>query len=177
MNAINTAWRTAKLRVRRFSFWRGLRSYHKALATLLHDALLRQLTRRRPPIGLPVLLAVVLTAVAWSASSASAEPEKCFRYGEVVTLSGRYFADVAATDDGVVRDARTDTARRTTLLSLTTPFCVDADTISRGIAVAATVQLNCPAVHPADGTELSIEGRLIGAHSGNGQTPVLLMCP
>ncbi len=127
----------------------------------------------RPPIGLPIVLAAVLAATAWSASAA---PAKCYRYGEIVTLSGQYFALVAPADDGLVRDPLTDAARRATLLSLTTPFCVDADIVSLGSTAALTIQLNCPAVHPADGTELSIKGRLLGAHTGNGQTPVVLMC-
>jgi hypothetical protein len=51
-----------------------------------------------------------------------------------------------------------------------------ADTVNRSVSAALTIQLNCPAVRPADGSDLSLKGRLIGAHTGNGQTPVLLMC-
>ena len=122
--------------------------------------------------GLAGVLALIASSVAAAAATAS-----CYRYGEIVTLSGRYFAMVAPADDGVVRDPLNDAARRATLLKLTTPFCVDADTISRGIPVAMTVQLNCPADHPADGSALTLKGRLLGAHTQNGQTPVLLMCP
>lgn len=129
--------------------------------------------RNRPAMGVSALM-VVLAATAWSAPSAAAE---CFRYGQDVTLSGRYFAKVAPADDGVIRDPINDAARSAMLLKLTTPFCVNADIVSQGIPAAMTVQLNCPALHPADGSELSVEGRLVGAHTGNGQTPVLLMCP
>ena len=115
----------------------------------------------------------VLALIAFSASATAAE---CYRYGQIVTLSGQYFAHVAPVDDGVVRDPINDLARRATLLELTTPYCVDADIVSRSVPAALSIQLNCPDVHPADGTELSIKGRVLGAHTHNGQTPVLLMC-
>ena len=118
-------------------------------------------------------LALVLAATAWSGAAAAAD---CFRYGEVVTLSGQYFAEVAPADDGVVRDPINDAARRATLLKLTARYCVNTDILSRGVTAALSIQLHCPAVHPTDGSELSLEGRLLGAHSGNGQTPVMLMC-
>ncbi len=168
MNPIGRLWSACTHATGLLNGWR------KSVATRLHDSLLRRLTSGRPPIGLPVILVAMLAAIVWSASASAAN---CYRYGETVTLSGQYFALVAPVDDGVVRDPINDLARRATLLRLTTPYCVDADIISRGIAVAMTVQLNCPAIHPADGSELSIAGRLIGAHTGNGQTPVLLMCP
>ena len=115
----------------------------------------------------------VLALIAFSASATAAE---CYRYGQIVTLSGQYFSLVAPADDGIVRDPINDRARRATLLELTTSYCVDADIVSRSVAAALTIQLYCPDVHPADGTELSIKGRVLGAHTGNGQTPVLLMC-
>ncbi len=122
-----------------------------------------------------VLALIVSTASA--AAAAATATASCYRYGEIVTLSGHYFALVAPANDGVVRDPLNDAARRATVLRLTTPFCVDADIISRGIPVAMSVQLNCPAAHPADGAALTLKGRLLGAHTHNGQTPVLLMCP
>jgi hypothetical protein len=126
----------------------------------------------RLAIGLPALV-IALAATASFASSAAAE---CFRYGEVVTLSGRYFAEVAPAADGVTRDPINDASRRATLLVLASPLCVNADQISGGVSTALSIQLSCPDTHSADGTELSIEGRLVGAHTGNGQVPVLLMC-
>lgn len=125
----------------------------------------------KPP-GLSAL-ALVLAATAWSAPALAAD---CFRYGEIVTLSGHYFAEVAPADDGVVRDPINDAARRATLLRLTQPYCVNADVLSRGVATALNIQLSCPALHQADGSALSVTGRLLGAHTGNGQTPVMLMC-
>jgi hypothetical protein len=123
--------------------------------------------------GWPVFLGVALAIIAWSGSAAAAD---CFRYGQSVTLTGQYLVQVAPPDDGVVRDPRNDAARQATLLSLASPFCVDADAISVGVAAAVTVQLNCVAVHPANGSRLSVKGRLLGAHTGNGHPPVLLMC-
>ncbi len=147
--------------------------WRKSVATQLHDSLPRRLTSGRPPIGLPLILIVMLVAIAWPASASAAA---CYRYGQVVTLSGQYFAKVAPADDGIIRDPLTDAARRATLLRLTTPLCVDADIVSLGVPASLSVRLNCPGVHPADGTELSIKGRLLGAHTHSGQTPVLLMC-
>lgn len=155
--------------------WRHRLAERLPIGRLVHEALLRQFTRRRPPIGLLVLpLLLVLAAATWS-GPAAASPG-CYRYGEVVTLSGQYFASVAPVDDGIVRDPINDAARRATLLTLASPFCVDADIVSRSVADALTIQLYCPALHPADGSALSVEGRLLGAHTRNGQTPVLLMC-
>jgi hypothetical protein len=127
---------------------------------------------KAPGLGALVL---VLAATAWSAPAAAAAAD-CFHYGQTVTLSGHYFAAVAPADDGITRDPINDAARRSTLLTLTTPYCVDADVLSHGVATALTVQLHCPALHPADGSELSVTGRLLGAHTRNGQTPVVLMC-
>ena len=173
MTALGRAWSACTHAIGRLNGWYRRRRERRSLAEVVHGILLRHLTMRRPPIGLPVILAVALVAVAWSASAKAAD---CYRYGQVVTLAGHYFATVAPVDDGVVRDPLQDAARRATLLRVNTPFCVDADTVSRGIAMAATVQLDCPAIHPTDGSALSIEGRLLGAHTGNGQTPVLLAC-
>jgi hypothetical protein len=167
MNAIGKIWSVCTDTMSRLNSWRHRR------ATMLHDSILRRLTRGRPPIGLPVLLIAALVAIAGSDPAAAAD---CFYYGETVTLSGQYFANVAPADDGVVRDALNDDARRVTLLKLAAPFCVDADGISGGVTAALTIQLNCPALHLTDGTELMVKGRLLGAHTGNGHTPVLLMC-
>ena len=168
MNPIGKLWIGSRDAMSRLNDWR------KSLATRVHDSLLRRLTSGRPPIGLPVvLLVVVLAAIAWPGSAAAAD---CFHYGQVVTLSGEYFAKVAPVADGVVRDPINDAARRATLLRLTEPYCVNADVLSRGVATALNIQLSCPALHPADGSALSVTGRLLGAHTGNGQTPVLLMC-
>lgn len=154
-----------------------LNGWRETVAQRLHDYLLKRMTSGRPPIGLPVTLAVVFAASVWAGSGTSAaDPAGCFHYGQVVTLSGRYFSKVAPVDDGVIRDPLNVAERRVTLLKLAASFCVNADSISRGVPPASTIQLNCPGVHPADGTELSIKGRLLGAHTENGHPPVLLMC-
>ena len=127
------------------------------------------------PLG-KILLACLTGVLALIASSASASAAACYHYGQTVTLSGQYFAKVAPVDDGVIRDPINDLARRATLLELTTPYCVDADIVSRSVPASLSIQLYCPALHPVDGTELSIKGRVLGAHTHNGQTPVVLMC-
>ena len=173
MTALGRAWSACTHAMRRLRGWYRRRAERRSLAEVVHGILLRHLTMRRPPIGLPVLIAVAFIAIAWSGSAMAAG---CYRYGEIVTLSGHYFAEVAPVDDGVIRDPLEDAARRATLLELTMPFCVDADIVSLASPSAMSIQLNCPAIHPTDGSALSIEGRLLGAHTGNGQTPVLLMC-
>ncbi len=99
-----------------------------------------------------------------------------FRYGEVVTLTGSHFALVAPPADGIVRDPRNDAARRADLLVLNSSFCVNADELSGGVSEALTIQLNCPAVDVTDGSTITLTGRLVGAYTGNGHTPVLLAC-
>ena len=66
--------------------------------------------------------------------------------------------------------------RTSDLLILDTPLCIDANPISHGIAAAADVQLLCPGLAVLDGAATSLTGRLVGAHTGNGHTPVLLVC-
>ncbi len=173
MNAIGKMWFACRDATVRLNDWYRHRAERKSITEMMHDSLLRRLTRRRPPMGLPVILLIALAVTVWSASVATAG---CFRYGDTVTLSGQYFAAVAPPDDGIARDPRNDAARRATLLVMATPFCVDADIVSLSVPPALSIQLNCPALHPADGSELSLKGRLIGAHTSNGQTPVLLMC-
>ena len=119
-----------------------------------------------------VLATVALAAILWSGPAAGA----CFRYGDVVTLSGSHFNLVAAPVDGVIRAPQNDAARRADLLMLDAPFCVNADTLSGSVSGAATVQLNCPAIDVPDGSSVTLTGRLIGADTGNGHTPVILSC-
>lgn len=122
--------------------------------------------------------AAALTALVMAVSFAN-EPAfagDCFRYGEIVTLSGHYASAVLPGADGVVRDLRTNAGRRADLLSLDSPLCVDADVLSGGVAGAMTVQVHCPVRDAADGSALSLTGRLLGADTGNGHTPVLLVC-
>jgi hypothetical protein len=124
--------------------------------------------------AIAVLAAVVLAGPLPGPAAAAAAP--CLRYGEVVTLTGSYFALKAPAADGIVRRAATDTARRADLLVLDESYCVDADTLSTSIRDASTIQLDCPAVEAPDGGVVSLTGKIRGARTGNGHIPVLLSC-
>jgi len=113
-----------------------------------------------------------LAAIVALALPASAEAAPCARFGDMVTLSGRYVSHVvAAASPGPVEPV----AKRTSdLLYLATPLCVDSDDLSEGVSAAGNVQVLCPDLAAA--SQVSITGRLLGAHTGNGHTPVLLVC-
>lgn len=111
----------------------------------------------------------------WLASS-PATAEECFHFGEVVTLTGNYSAMTAPLADGISRDSRTDAGRRADLLELNSPLCILPDVVSAGVQDAASVQLDCPGLKASDGGLLSLSGRLIGAHTGNGHPPIVLSC-
>ncbi len=128
---------------------------------------------RAPLVGAKSTLAMAAITIAFWASPAAAE---CFRYGDVVTLTGAHLTLAAPPDDGVIRDPRHDAARRADLLVLDTPLCVNADVLSQGVSAATSIQLHCPMIDVADGSVISVTGRLLGAATGNGQTPVLLSC-
>jgi hypothetical protein len=116
-----------------------------------------------------------VVAGCWLASS-PAMAGGCFHFGEVVTLTGNYVAMTAPLADGVLRDSRTDAGRRADLLELRSPLCVLPDVISAGVHEAASVQLDCPGLKASEGGLLSLSGRLIGAHTGNGHPPIVLSC-
>ena len=90
----------------------------------------------------------------------------CLHYGDTVTLAGRYAAAVPVKGPG----------ERTDVLVLDSPICVAADVVSDGVSGATSIQLHCPTNLADLGGALSLTGRLFGAHTGNGQTPVLLVC-
>ena len=90
----------------------------------------------------------------------------CLHYGDTVTLAGRF--GTATVPNGV--------AERADVFLLDEPICVAEDVVSAGIAGAMSVQLSCPTLEANLGSALSLTGRLVGAHTGNGQTPVLLVC-
>ncbi len=93
---------------------------------------------------------------------------ECHHFGDVITIDGRY-GDADGTGAKVA-------ARQGEVLFLDSAICVAADVISPGIAGAMSIQLHCPKIEVAHGTEVTVTGRLFGAHTGNGQTPVLLSC-
>jgi hypothetical protein len=114
------------------------------------------------------LIAAVIFALPAPAGAASS----CVRFGDIVTLTGRYVLDVVAAPSP---GADEPTQKRTSnLLYLATPLCVDSDDLSEGVSAAGNVQVLCPDL--GAGSQVSITGRLFGAHTGNGHTPVLLVC-
>lgn len=121
-----------------------------------------------------VLGGLALAVIAFQDSASASVP--CFRYGEIVTLTGRYAELAAPPGDGIVRAARNDTARLSDLLALNESYCVTADNLSRAIQAALSIQLRCPDIDPAEDSTISVTGRLLGAHTGNGHIPVILAC-
>src|SRR5437870_1708332 len=99
----------------------------------------------------------------------------CARFGETVTLTGRYELRVLAATPAGTYDRRGDEGRTANLLYLASPLCVGTDDLSEGVAAASDIQVLCPGLAAA--SRVAITGRLLGAHTGNGHTPVLLVCP
>lgn len=115
-------------------------------------------------------LVVVLSLIASPALA-----KECLHYGDVVTLGGQYgFAVVAVGRNGT--DGIGDASEHANLLFLDAPFCITDDPVSKGISDVTSIQLHCPALEASDGNVLSLTGQLVGAHTGNGHTPVLLVC-
>ncbi len=98
----------------------------------------------------------------------------CARFGDVVTLTGRYVLQVVAAPAGGTFAPEPVEKRTSNLLYLSTPLCIESDDLNDGIAAATDVQVLCP--DPVAASPISITGRLFGAHTGNGHTPVLLVC-
>jgi hypothetical protein len=115
---------------------------------------------------------VVVAACVLSSPAFAGE---CAHFGEMVTLTGRYVLDVLAAPSAGVRDPRRDAGRTANLLYLVSPLCVAGDDLSEGIPAATDLQVLCPNLSAGSGT--AVTGRLFGAHAGNGQTPILLVCP
>jgi hypothetical protein len=102
--------------------------------------------------------------------------DTCHRYGAIVALSGKFApAVVAASVTG--HDSPQGLPGRTSdLLILDVPLCVSASPSSPGESAALNVQLLCPLLVAGSGEAIEVTGRLIGAHTGNGHTPILLSC-
>jgi hypothetical protein len=109
--------------------------------------------------------------LAVSSNSASAE---CYRFGDIVTFSG-IFAPGVTVENGN-RDPRGLAGRTSDLLLFDGLICVFADPVSRHFADAGDVQLRCPDLVLQKGERVTLRGRLFGAHTGNGHTPILLAC-
>jgi hypothetical protein len=99
----------------------------------------------------------------------------CARFGDTVTLTGRYELRVLAAPPPGTYDRRGDEGRTANLLYLASPLCVGGDDLSEGVPAATDVQVVCPDL--VAGRRIAITGRLLGAHTGNGHTPVILVCP
>lgn len=110
----------------------------------------------------------LLASPAWAAD--------CFNYGATVTLAGRYAHAVLAESLNGNLDPRGIAGRTANLLILDAPLCVATDVVSEGVPAAADVQLLCADLPVETEKSVLITGQLVGAHTGNGHTPVLLVC-
>ena len=115
--------------------------------------------------------AVLAALCVWPAQAAVA----CARDGDMVTLAGRYVLQVVAPPSAGTGDREPVEKRAANPLYASSPLCIESDDLSEGIPAATNVQVLCPGLAAAGQT--SITGRLVGADTGNGQTPVLLVCP
>ena len=115
---------------------------------------------------------------AWSAGllPTPAHAAECHPYGTTLTLAGSYSQAVTADSPTGDSDPRSAPGRTANLLLLDVPLCVATDTVSGGVPAALNVQVLCPGRDMINGEVVSITGRLGGAHTGNGHTPVLLVC-
>ena len=98
----------------------------------------------------------------------------CLRYGATVSLTGQFVPAVLAmngSDDPLGGPGRT-----ADLLVLASSLCVAGDVVSPVVLAAASVQVHCPDFVPGPNGPTTITGRLVGANTGNGHTPILLVC-
>jgi hypothetical protein len=123
-----------------------------------------------------MLKGLVIAAGLVAVPVTTAVAAECPAYGTMVTLEGRYaHAVIAASATGSQNPAGIP-GRTADLLILDAPLCVAANAISGGVLAALDIQLNCPELVLEGGEAVEITGRLFGAHTGNGHTPVLLVC-
>jgi hypothetical protein len=119
------------------------------------------------------MLKILVAALSVIGSPALAS--ECLQYGDVVTLDGQYgFAVLADGRNGT--DGIGDASEHANLLFLDSPLCITPDPVSGGVSDVTSIQLHCPALQANNGNALSLTGQLVGAHTGNGHTPVLLIC-
>lgn len=126
---------------------------------------------------LPIDRAGLLAAIAAAgllAISATGVSAACHRFGDIVTLAGHFSPDVIAENGNP--DGAGIAGRTSDLLVLDNTICVLPDLISGNVADAGDVQLRCPDLALAKGEHATLRGRLFGAHTGNGHTPILLAC-
>ncbi|HET7716461.1 MAG TPA: hypothetical protein VFK86_12630 [Bauldia sp.] len=116
----------------------------------------------------------LIAVIVLIASPASAEV--CHRYGAVVTLAGSFEPAVLAESISGHDDSMSVPRRTADLLILDAPLCVASNTMSAGVTAASDVQLLCPDLAANSGEAIVLTGMLVGAHTGNGHTPVILSC-
>ena len=114
-----------------------------------------------------IWLLAIFCATPWVSQARAIE---CFRYGSIVTLTGHYQQAILPANSLEV------SGRAANVLVLATPLCVESVPISDGVPAATNVQVLCPDMAVDNGASVSITGRLVGAHTSNGHTPVLLVC-
>jgi hypothetical protein len=132
------------------------------------------LRRRKKENMLKGLFASLAAAACLLASPAWAGD--CFRFGATVTLAGRYAPAVLGESVNGNSDPGGVAGRTANLLILDSPLCVSADVVSAGVPAAVDIQLHCAELPEGSGKSVSLTGMLVGAHTGNGHTPVLLVC-
>jgi hypothetical protein len=115
---------------------------------------------------------LLIAACVFAMPAAAAQ---CMHYGATVTLHGIFDPAVLSQPSDPL-DTELLPGRTSDLLVLDAPLCIAADAVSKGIRAATDVQLLCPELAGKSGVAASVTGRLVGAHTGNGHTPVLLVC-
>jgi hypothetical protein len=91
-----------------------------------------------------------------------------------VSLTGQFVPAVLAMNGN--DDPLGEPGRTADLLVLASSLCVAGDVVSPVVLAAASVQVHCPDFVPAPNGPTTITGRLVGANTGNGHTPILLVC-
>jgi hypothetical protein len=120
----------------------------------------------------PAVRRIILAAAALLLAGPAAAD--CLRYGATVTLTGQFMPAVLAMNGN--DDPLGEPGRTADVLVLASSLCVAGDVVSPVVLAAASVQVHCPDFIPELHGPTAITGRLVGAHTGNGHTPILLVC-
>jgi len=120
----------------------------------------------------PAVRRIILAAAALLLAGPAAAD--CVRYGATVTLTGQFMPAVLAmngSDDPLAEPGRT-----ADVLVLASSLCVAGDVVSPVVLAAGSIQVHCPDFIPELHGPTTMTGRLVGAHTGNGHTPIRLVC-
>jgi hypothetical protein len=120
----------------------------------------------------PAVHRIILVAAALAFAGPAAAD--CQRFGATVSLTGQFMPAVLAMNGH--DDPLGEPGRTADLLVLASSLCVAGDVVSPVVLAAASVQVLCPDFIPAPNGPSTITGRLVGANTGNGHPPVLLVC-